>query len=118
MKPECSILWDQLGVTQFIQMTTSHITYQPFLLSAALRFWSPSCNCFIFPFSHMIITLLDVFVITGLPILGDDTICLIDDLKYVETNISSMTYDTYPKIVTHYLSLTDKPSAEKYITFL
>ena len=99
-------------------MTTRHITYQPSLFSAALRFWSLSCNCFVFPFGHMTITLLDIFVITGLPILGDDTVCLIDESKYVETNISSKTYDTYPKVVSHYLPLTGEPSAEEHIAFL
>ena len=99
-------------------MTTRHITYQPSLLLAALRFWSRSCNCFVFPFGHMTITLLDIFVITGLPILGDDTVCLIDESKYVETNISSRTYDTYPKVVSHYLPLTGEPSAEEHIAFL
>ena len=66
----------------------------------------------------MTITILDVFVITGLPILGDDTVCLIDESKYVETNISSRTYDTYPKVVTYYLPLTGKSSTEEHITFL
>ena len=99
-------------------MTTKRITYQPSLLLVALRFWSPSCNCFIFSFSHMTIILLDIFVITGLPILGDDTIYLIDESKYIETNISSRTYNTYPKVISHYLPLTGKPSTEKYITFL
>ena len=45
-------------------------------------------------------------------------VCLIDESKYVETNISSRTYDTYPKVVSHYLPLTGEPSAEEHITFL
>ena len=118
LKLECNILWDQLGISQFIQMTTRHIICQSSLLLAALRFWSPSCNCFVFPFSHMTITLLDIFVITGLPILGDDTVYLIDEYGYIETNISSRTYDTYPKVVSHYLPLTSKPSTEEHIDFL
>ena len=66
----------------------------------------------------MTITLLDVFFITWLPILGDDTVCLIDESKYVETNISSRTYDTYPMVVSHCFPLTGEPSTEEHITFL
>ena len=65
----------------------------------------------------MTITLLDIFIITRLPILGDDTICLIDESGYLEIKISSRTYDTYPKVVSHYLPLTGEPSTKEHIAF-
>ena len=66
----------------------------------------------------MTITLLNIFVIIGLPILGDDTVYLIDEFKYIEINISSRTYDIYPKVISHYLPLTSEPSTEEHIAFL
>ena len=37
LKPECSIIWYQLDITQFIQMTAKHITYQPSLLFRCIK---------------------------------------------------------------------------------
>ena len=36
----------------------------------------------------------------------------------MKTNISSKTYETYPKVVSHYLPLTGEPSTEEHIAFL
>ena len=83
LAPHFKFLWEKLGTFQLIEMTKQPITYQPTLVTTALKLWSSSYNYFIFPFGNMIVTLLNVFILTGLHTLIDDFVCLIDESQYV-----------------------------------
>ena len=67
LTPSFENLWNRLGILQLIHISKEKNDYQASLINAALHFWSPSSDCFIFPSGHMTVTLLDVFMLTGLP---------------------------------------------------
>lgn len=89
MEECCSEKWEMLGIKEAILMSKSSITLHEGLFAAALLFWSPSINAFVFPEGFMTPTIEDVFALVGLPPDGMD--CHPDMFKdYMRSNPSCL----------------------------
>ena len=86
-----------MGIKQLIDMNKIGPPFQTNMVCAAKRYWVPSVNSFFFPFGLCSITLRNVFIITGLPIVGLDAPCLIDsnDKKFLVFSAASTDYSSY-----------------------
>ncbi|KZV46296.1 hypothetical protein F511_22202 [Dorcoceras hygrometricum] len=60
-------------------MSKVGMSKQSMLFDCLLRFWSPSSNAFLFFWDPMSPTLYDVYLFTGLHLIGPDSPYLIDD---------------------------------------
>ncbi|XP_048136107.1 uncharacterized protein LOC115748489 isoform X2 [Rhodamnia argentea] len=58
-------LWKKAGIDRALQFSCFDWNLNLGLLGSVICFWSPSTNCFFFPWGPMSITLLDVHVIAG-----------------------------------------------------
>ena len=76
-------------------------TFQSNILCAAIRFWVPSVNSFVFPFGLASITLIDVFLLTGLPVIGPDAACAIeaDDPELIKFSATLTEYSSYQALI-------------------
>ncbi|XP_055960678.1 uncharacterized protein LOC126668685 [Mercurialis annua] len=108
--------WRRLGLLQLIEISDRHIELNAGMCRSFLRYWSSSANSFIFPFGPMSVTLKDVFMLTGLPVIGFDAPCLFE----VETKdlYSYPICPSYPACVSKWSVLTTPPSLEENTEFL
>ncbi|XP_050222930.1 uncharacterized protein LOC126673021 [Mercurialis annua] len=108
--------WRRLGLLQLIEISDRHIELNAGMCRSFLRYWSSSANSFIFPFGPMSVTLKDVFMLTGLPVIGFDAPCLFE----VETKdlYSYPICPSYPACVSKWSVLTTPPSLEEHTEFL
>ncbi|KAI3443164.1 uncharacterized protein J3R85_000058 [Psidium guajava] len=58
-------LWKKAGIDRALQFSCFDWNLNLGILGSVICFWSPSTNCFFFPWGPMSITLLDVHVIAG-----------------------------------------------------
>ena len=70
--------WASLRIEQFINISTVKASLDVELMCVVLKLWSKSINYFLLLFSPISITLRNVTILTGLPIQGDDAMCLLD----------------------------------------
>ncbi|CAI9105927.1 OLC1v1004964C1 [Oldenlandia corymbosa var. corymbosa] len=71
LEPEYADTWRMAGIYDLLKFCTIGLGKSRDLVEAVLRFWSESSNVFCFPWGPMTPTLLDVCVITGLPVVAD-----------------------------------------------
>ena len=85
-----------------------------------MRFWVPSINSFIFPFGLASITLRDVFLLTGLPMIGPDALCLIDieDTNLIKYSAASTDFSSYHSLIQHRVKNTSEPLEKEHVEFL
>jgi hypothetical protein len=62
--------WDSLRIAQCLELSLAETTKNEDLLIAACHFWSKGVNAFLFGHGPMSPTLADVYMITGLDVLG------------------------------------------------
>ena len=67
MQSRCDDKWWNLGIREAIMTSTNGVPINPVLLPAAILFWSPALNSFVFSESFMTPIMEDVFALLGLP---------------------------------------------------
>ncbi|GJN36859.1 hypothetical protein PR202_gb25758 [Eleusine coracana subsp. coracana] len=70
LRPRHQRLWQDVGILDAILATTSRVRRHEAALLQLAAFWSAGTNTFIFPWGEATVTLQDVAVLAGLPLLG------------------------------------------------
>ncbi|XP_073051741.1 uncharacterized protein [Primulina eburnea] len=94
------------------------IARQSVLFDCLLRFWSPSCNVFIFPFGPLSITLYDISLLLGLPVAGPDSPYFVDDPAAPALAHTRYCYPSYRAVVKEWSSCSGVPSEVEHTMFL
>lgn len=110
--------WKLQGLWHLIQISKVKISKQSVLLDGLLRFWSPSCNAFIFPFGPLSVTLFDISLLLDLPTLGHDSPYFINDPSAPELAPPRFCFPSYKAVVSQWGSLTGDPSPTEHVMFL
>ncbi|KAM7278282.1 hypothetical protein ACFE04_005416 [Oxalis oulophora] len=63
-------LWNQTGICDSIMASMYHVPFNRDLILAFVQFWCPETNTFVFPWGEATITLEDVMILGGFPVLG------------------------------------------------
>ncbi|KAL0000151.1 hypothetical protein SO802_019753 [Lithocarpus litseifolius] len=66
MQSRCDKKWWDLGIREAIMTSKNGVPVNPVLLLAAILFWSPVLNSFVFSVGFMTPTMEDVFALLGL----------------------------------------------------
>ncbi|XP_055962345.1 uncharacterized protein LOC126687881 [Mercurialis annua] len=108
--------WERLGLLQLIRMSEQSFDFHAGMCRSFLRYWSPSANSFLFPCGPMSVTLKDVFMLTGLPVIGFDAPCLFEvDQKQL---FSCPDYHSYKACIEKWCRGMETPSLEEHTEFL
>ncbi|XP_050234446.1 uncharacterized protein LOC126682736 [Mercurialis annua] len=108
--------WERLGLLQLIRMSEQTFDFQPGMCRSFLRYWSSSANSFLFPCGPMSVTLKDVFMLTGLPVIGFDAPCLFEvDNKQL---FSCPDYQSYKACIEKWCRRMETPSSQEHTEFL
>ncbi|KAK2387266.1 serine/threonine-protein phosphatase 7 long form protein [Trifolium repens] len=83
-------LWKKVGIFEAIMSTKCRITKYKDLLYGIVEKWCSETNTFVFPFGEATITLEDVMVLGGYPILGDPVFTSLEDheMREVENKLN------------------------------
>ncbi|XP_045822340.1 uncharacterized protein LOC123915242 [Trifolium pratense] len=84
LKPKYQHLWRKAGIFQAIMSTKCYIHKYVNLLIGVVDNWCSETNTFVFPFGEATITLEDVMVLGGYPILGDPVFTSLEDQELRE----------------------------------
>ncbi|KAK2387270.1 serine/threonine-protein phosphatase 7 long form protein [Trifolium repens] len=84
LKPKYESLWRKAGIFQAIMSTKCYIHKYVNLLIGVVDKWCSETNTFVFPFGEATITLEDVMVLGGYPILGDPVFISLEDQEMRE----------------------------------
>ncbi|KZV55870.1 hypothetical protein F511_15720 [Dorcoceras hygrometricum] len=79
LQPRFGDQWKSQGLWSLIELSKVGIPKQSLLFDCLIRFWSPANNAFIFAWGPMSLTLYDIYLFTGLPLIGPDSPYLTDD---------------------------------------
>lgn len=71
LKPRYESLWKKAGIFEAIMSTKCFIVENKNLVFGVVEKWCPETNTFVFPWIEATITLEDVLVLGGYPVLGD-----------------------------------------------
>ncbi|PKA54389.1 Serine/threonine-protein phosphatase 7 [Apostasia shenzhenica] len=71
LQPIYEDLWKKAGVLDAIKASTYKIRREPSLVLGAAAFWCEETNTFLFPWSEATITLEDVMILGGFPVIGE-----------------------------------------------
>ena len=108
-----------MGIKQLIDMSKIGQPFQTNMVCAAIRYQVPSVNSFIFPFGLYSITLLYVFMLMGLLVVGPYAPYLIDsnDNKLPNFLATSTNYSLYHSLIQHKVKASGAPFEKEYIEF-
>ncbi|CAI8596559.1 unnamed protein product [Vicia faba] len=89
LKLKYESLWKKVGIFEAIMSTRCRINKNQDLLYGVVEKWCCETNTFVFPFGEATITLEDIMVLGGYPILGDPVFTLLEDqqMKEVEDKL-------------------------------
>ncbi|XP_024634579.1 protein MAIN-LIKE 2-like [Medicago truncatula] len=89
LKPKFEYVWKKVGIFEAIMSTKCCIKKDHNLLFGVVEKWCCETNTFVFPFGEATITLEDVMVLGGYPILGDPVFITLQDqeMKEVEKEL-------------------------------
>ncbi|XP_075508029.1 uncharacterized protein LOC142544888 [Primulina tabacum] len=110
LEPHFGRQWRHQGLWPLVMVSKVKITRQSILFDFILRFWSPSCNVFILPFGPLSITLYDISLLLGLPVLGADSPYFIDDFAAPALAHTRYCYPSYRAVVKEWFSHPGIPS--------
>ncbi|KZV39575.1 hypothetical protein F511_02038 [Dorcoceras hygrometricum] len=99
-------------------MSKVGMSKQSILFDCLLRFWSPSSNAFLFSWGPMSPTLYDIYLFTGLPLIGLDSPYLIDDSSAPKLAPPRYFFPSHRAVMKQYESCTGEPSITEHIMFL
>ena len=87
--------WEQTGICDAILSSLFEIKPNPEIVLGLCEFWCPKTNTFIFPWGEATITLEDVMILAGLPVLGEpvNLPLLGDSMKILEGKLSRVRSD-------------------------
>ena len=108
-----------MGLHQLIKMSKIGQTFQSNILCAAMRFWVPSVNSFVFPFGLASITLRNVFLLIGLLVIGPDAPCLIniEDTNLIKYSAASTDFSSYHSLIQYRVKNTSEPLEKEHVEF-
>ena len=81
LHPKYEPLWKKVGIFEAIMSTKCHILKAEDLALGVAEKWCPKTNTFVFPWGEATITLEDVMVLGGYPLLGEPVFTTLDDHK-------------------------------------
>ncbi|XP_058782321.1 uncharacterized protein LOC131656691 [Vicia villosa] len=84
LKPKYESLWKKVGIFEAIMSTKCRINKNQDLLYGVVENWCCETNTFVFPFGEATITLEDIMVLGGYPILGDPVFISLEDQQMRE----------------------------------
>ncbi|KAK2441330.1 serine/threonine-protein phosphatase 7 long form protein [Trifolium repens] len=89
LKPKYESVWKKAGIFEAIMSTKSHIMKNQDFIYGVVEKWCSETNTFVFPFGEATITLEDVMVLGGYPILGEPVLISLEDqeMKEVEKKL-------------------------------
>ncbi|KZV20009.1 hypothetical protein F511_26767 [Dorcoceras hygrometricum] len=99
-------------------MSKVGMSKQSLLFDCLLCFWSPSSNVFLFSWGPMSPTLYDIYLFTGLPLIGLDSPYIIDDSSAPELAAPRYCFSSYRAVMKQYESRSGEPSTTEHIMFL
>ncbi|KAF6989985.1 hypothetical protein CFC21_007251 [Triticum aestivum] len=70
LRPRCEPLWRKLGIQDAVLATTCRVRRDERTMLQLAAIWSAETNTFVFPWGEATVTLEDVAVLGGLPLLG------------------------------------------------
>ncbi|KAF6995652.1 hypothetical protein CFC21_012113 [Triticum aestivum] len=70
LRPRCEPLWRKLGIQDAVLATTYRVRRDERAMLQLAAIWSAETNTFVFPWGEATVTLEDVAVLGGLPLLG------------------------------------------------
>ncbi|KAK1627627.1 hypothetical protein QYE76_001942 [Lolium multiflorum] len=81
LRPRHELLWREVGILPAVLATTSWVRRDEGLLLQLAPFWSGDTSTFVFPWGEATVTLQDVAVLGGLPLLGHSVGSRSDELR-------------------------------------
>ncbi|KAK2387291.1 serine/threonine-protein phosphatase 7 long form protein [Trifolium repens] len=84
LKPKYESVWKKAGIFEAILSTKSHIMKNQDLVYGVVEKWCSETNTFVFLFGEATITLEDVMILGGYPILGDPVFISLEDQEMRE----------------------------------
>ena len=84
LKPKYESLWKKVGIFEAIMNTKCRILKDQNLLYGTVDKWCSKTNTFVFPFGEATITLEDVMVLGGYPVIGDPIFISLEDQEMRE----------------------------------
>ncbi|KAM0845460.1 hypothetical protein ACQ4PT_056363 [Festuca glaucescens] len=81
LRPRHELLWREVGILAAVLATTSWVRRDEGLLLQLAPFWSGDTSTFVFPWGEATVTLEDVAVLGGLPLLGHSVGSRSDELR-------------------------------------
>ncbi|KZV21476.1 hypothetical protein F511_08241 [Dorcoceras hygrometricum] len=118
LQPHFGEQWKSQGLWNLIEMSKVGMSRQSVLFDCMLRFWSPASNAFLFSWGPMSPTLYDVYLFTGLPLVGPDSPYLIDDPSAPKLAHLRYCFPSYRAMVIQYEACPDVPSVTEHVMFL
>lgn len=79
LAPKFEPIWIQAGVRDAIFSSTYELRYNQEILLGLIEFWCTHTNTFVFPWGEATITLEDVLILGGYPLVGGDVVNPTDD---------------------------------------
>jgi len=121
LRPRHEAAWQEIGILDGVVTSTWRFNRDENVLLEIAKFWSPRTNTFIFPWGEATVTLEDLAVLGGLPVLGS---CVrekptpvvqedVNELKIVRCNLNASKYKkpTFSGWVKYFLE--DMPTDRK-----
>jgi hypothetical protein len=84
LQPKYESVWKKVGIFNAIMSTKCHILKNQNLLFGVVDKWCCETNTFVFPFGEATITLEDVMVLGGYPVIGDPIFTKLQDQEMRE----------------------------------
>lgn len=81
LKTKYESVWKQVGIFDAIMSTKCRILRNQNLLYEVAEKWCSKTNTFVFPFAEATITLEDIMVLGGYPVIGDPVFISLEDTK-------------------------------------
>ncbi|XP_024634575.2 uncharacterized protein [Medicago truncatula] len=105
-------LWKKVGIFDAIMSTKSCIKKDQNLLCGVVDKWCSETNTFVFPFGEATITLEDVMVLGGYPIIGDPIFKSLEDQRMKELEQKLINIEEKERVIK-----TMPPSTSVWMTF-
>lgn len=93
LAPKYEPLWIQTGIRDAIINSTYELRYNQEILLGLIEFWCTQTNTFVFPWGEATVTLEDVMILGGYPLVGELVNCpltLTDDLDLVRIIVQGL----------------------------
>jgi hypothetical protein len=82
MSPFLRTEWENMHISELIDLSTRPISFNPELTASIACFWSISCNAFVFNIGMMSPSIYDVVLLTGLSSVGLEVNALLEPQPY------------------------------------